>query len=362
MQASVRGIQPRRMCDTVVTTQGTRVRVAQGKPANRPSNGFPMRKQDELLERVARRMEPRMRREFLAAVSSVKLPVGAITDAFEAGNINRVMQLIRDAIGKVPSTAMSESLRATFTAMARPTASGIGISFTLVNPEAVAFAATQSSTLIGGIGENLPAMRRVVASAFTEGKAPRVLAREVERLIGLTPAQTLRVDRFIAGRVEAGLTQARIDTLTRRFSAKLLRQRAVTIARHETIAAGVQGKLATWNTAIAEGIIDPTVTVKVWQTARDDRVCAICIPLDGRIIKVEGGVFNTIPEDKSAQAARTAAGLPARLPRKVAASSRKMDFARVEGPPAHVACRCSVGQKSFTTVSETRAALKRGSI
>lgn len=75
------------------------------------------------------------------------------------------------------------------------------------------------------------------------------------------------------------------------------------IAVTETTRAYSQGNMAAWRES---GV----VTGKEWQTARDDRVCEICAPLNGKIVELEGQF-------------ETSEGL-----------------SNVGEPPAHPGCRC----------------------
>ena len=350
---------------SVIITRGNRdtIRSAQGTPGV-PPLGVPYAKTDDLLERAARRMEPKVAAAFRAAVDRIRasLDIGKLTDLFEKGDVKAAMTLLRTSMALPPEqqAALQDALRSMFAATARPAVAEIGYSFNLVNPVAVKFAAERSSSLISGIGENLPEMRAVIARGIKEGIGPRVLARQVEQLVGLLPVQTGMVSRYYAGRVAAGMTPERASVMTARFAAKLLRRRAVTIARHETIHAGVQGRLEAWRQGIKEGFIDPSVTVVIWRTGKDDRVCSICAPLEGATISIEGGSFDTTSNSEAAQAARVKAGAPPVLSEKVRLSQQKMGFARVEGPTAHIMCRCGVSRKSFHTVAETQEVLARG--
>jgi len=75
------------------------------------------------------------------------------------------------------------------------------------------------------------------------------------------------------------------------------------IAVTEVTRAYSRGNLVAWKES---GV----VSGKEWQTARDERVCQICAPLDGKIVELEGSF-------------QTAEGLD-----------------NVGDPPAHPGCRC----------------------
>ncbi len=77
--------------------------------------------------------------------------------------------------------------------------------------------------------------------------------------------------------------------------------RAATIAATEATRAYAEGALATWRES---GVIDQ----KRWSTARDEIVCPVCRPLDGVTVGLNELFFT--------------------------------DLGEVDGPPAHVNCRC----------------------
>jgi hypothetical protein len=96
------------------------------------------------------------------------------------------------------------------------------------------------------------------------------------------------------------------------YAARLLRQRALTIARTETIGAAVRGQLATWRVGQRSGLL--RAPTKTWIVTPDDRLCRYCRALADREIPLD---------------ARFASGLGS-----------------VDGPPLHPRCRCALGVRS----------------
>lgn len=86
--------------------------------------------------------------------------------------------------------------------------------------------------------------------------------------------------------------------------------RADVIARTEVMRASNQGQLEAWEQATDAGLLTGDET-KEWITTPDDRLCPVCEPLDG--------VNVAMNEDFD------------------------VDGEKVEGPPAHPNCRCTVG-------------------
>lgn len=86
--------------------------------------------------------------------------------------------------------------------------------------------------------------------------------------------------------------------------------RAENIARTETMLASNRGQQLAWDQAIEAGWLTGEEQQE-WITTPDDRLCPICEPLDGQTVPL-GGQF-------------------------------KVDGDRIDGPPAHPRCRCTVG-------------------
>ena len=91
----------------------------------------------------------------------------------------------------------------------------------------------------------------------------------------------------------------------------LIRSRALTIARHETMDAANAGQVELWNQAEAEGLL-PVGLEREWIVTDDRRLCPICRPMKGQR-RLKGNNFVS-----------TFSGL---------------SYAR---PPAHILCRCAI--------------------
>lgn len=105
-----------------------------------------------------------------------------------------------------------------------------------------------------------------------------------------------------------------LEALIRDIQPVFGRQRAEMIASTEVTRAYAEG---TYQAYRQSGIIKRLV----WRTARDERVCPICGPLEGAVVGIEGDFFNRLPQEQQDQL------------------SRRVN-ARFNRPPAHVRCRC----------------------
>lgn len=176
------------------------------------------------------------------------------------------------------------------------------------NALAVQAAETQVATLVRQISlEQQLAIREAVARAMRGLQSAETTASHVRQVIGLTSRMDAALARARETLTAGGLRPAVVERQIARRRAVLLRERAETIARTETIRAASLGQEAAWKAAQANGRLS-VVSVKRWSVTADDRLCPICAPYEGQTAPV-GGLF----------------------PNGTA------------GPPAHPRCRCTMG-------------------
>lgn len=174
------------------------------------------------------------------------------------------------------------------------------------------FAETRVGELITDVTEaTRSTIRRFVEGMFEEGYSARRAATRIRDTIGLTKQGLARLEKWETKQVARGITGEALDASLSRFSRKLIRERALTIARTEGIRAVSEGQSSIWEKAVEGGIL-PQDQEQFWIVTEDSRTCPICLPMDGQTVKV-GESFS--------------AG----------------DGSTVYAPPAHVQCRCARG-------------------
>lgn len=258
---------------------------------------------------------------------------------------------VEDLIGAAQARAVQQDLPK-IQALATQAAGGgmkitgavFGLKFDRVNPAAVSFINRYAFDLIQGINmQQRAGIQKVILDAFKQGGHPREQAKEIVQHIGLLPRQRAALQRRSAQLKAAALKRARPkDFVTggarewwkldpsqkqkvfdqiNRYSDKLLKQRALTIARTETIRASNMGQLEAWKESARQGLIDPANTVRVWITTKDDRTCEFCRPLNGQVVAFEAGEWtSTIKRSDGSVVSYTALT-----------------------PPLHPNCRCAMG-------------------
>jgi SPP1 gp7 family putative phage head morphogenesis protein len=267
------------------------------------------------LRALADRLEPVMRLQVIRALEALQRAVPL--DRLERAILTRDAFAIHDLAGTLPAR-LRPSVRLLDRAHAQAgvvgklalQAAGVGVRFDIANPFAVAAARENGARFVTEVtAETRLALRTVVSRAFTEGIPPREAARLVRPLIGLTSRQAQAVLARRTDLVAAGLSRVAAARDAAAYAAKLLRYRATLIARTEIMRASNDGELSAWREAQRMGLLGRAE--KVWIVTPDDRLCPRCRPLDG---------------------ARAPLGSPFITLR-----------GRLDGPPLHPSCRCTIG-------------------
>ena len=187
--------------------------------------------------------------------------------------------------------------------------------FDMMNPRAQRIAAIIAASLVTNVSNaTMQAMRDVIANAQQFGVSVRDQARSIERILietaGLDARRAQTLIRFrdnqIARGVSSMIVRQRVDDLRNR----MLMDRALVIARTETIDAANAGQVELWNQAREAGEI-PFGMLKEWIATEDSRICPICESLDGQKVPLDQSFvdLNGVHHDR---------------------------------PTAHVMCRCSL--------------------
>ena len=200
--------------------------------------------------------------------------------------------------------------------------------FDVTNMHSVEWASERSATLVTEMTEESKrAIRQTISNGFTQQIQVRQTASILKQTISLTGKQAQAVTslrrrilassgkRIYAGKTAirvpvGGMDATRMQRVLAKYSDRLLRQRAMNIARTETINAANQGQSELWKQAVEKGQLDPN-TKRVWIAALSERTCPICMELNGQ----ERG-FEELWVTPTGE---------------------------VDGPTAHPQCRCTTG-------------------
>ena len=277
-----------------------------------------------LIHAIADKLEPRLRRGFIRAVKDAKskISVGFIERQLVSRNIVAIVAALPwDALTESLGETATTTIRQALTGVGGPTATiasdllGVEIGFSIESPAAVEWLGSYLPRFLEGV-ENVSrdAIAKQLARAFDaeEGFAPSELARRIKRSIGLTDRQLIGMERFEARLIAQEVSPAQIEVRVNRMVQAKIRQRAITIARTETIRAANQGQKLVWEQAVRDGHVTRTAVKQRWMVTPDDRLDEeTCEPMEGQLVGLNESFVTG-----------TGSG--------------------VEGPPAHPRCRCGV--------------------
>jgi hypothetical protein len=224
------------------------------------------------IERIARSYEPALRDAFLTAIRSARsnASIEAIAEAIQSMNPGQAIRAatvgleydkMRDTLADIIEAAGNRTTAAIATEVGP--VRGVQIAgFDVVNPYAVGYARTEVGRLIRGIDmRTREGIQNLIGNAIETGIAPREAAKVIRGQIGLTEFQTDYVMNYQSKLIAEGASN--IDAKVQRYADKVLRQRALTISRSETLRASNAGQQAAWRAAIDQGFLDSDVE-QIW--------------------------------------------------------------------------------------------------
>jgi hypothetical protein len=202
-----------------------------------------------------------------------------MTAAYEALGLNR----IQDAFGDV-----KVAIREAFERAAKKQADEIGLIWDPM-AAAVALAITQQTEmLVSQITASAQSSIEIAfKNAIESGRGTSEAADDILAAIGLFPRQVAALANY-RKQLQAGskLLARRVDRMVDRYAARLLRQRADTIARTSIIDAESAAREAVWRVAVEQGLLDPEQMVE-WLTTSGNP-CAICLEMEGHTRPIDG--------------------------------------------------------------------------
>lgn len=185
----------------------------------------------------------------------------------------------------------------------------------LLQPEILEELATgYSSRLTGQLNETTIDAAVKGFNALVNRKIPAKLAlANILDAYGITNKSVKTLVMILTGNEKSRLSELVLPSVkkmrARRYIESAITDRTTVIGEHEAWNLREQGKLLAWVVAQRKGLISPS-SVKVWETAEDERVCPVCGPLQGRRQSIDQ------PFDSG--------------------------DGKIWSPPVHVNCRCSL--------------------
>lgn len=172
--------------------------------------------------------------------------------------------------------------------------------------------------------EQIKAVRWAVSrAAQMQDMGVDELARVIRPMVGLNRPQTIANMNYYNRLRQQGMNATKAREMSIKYSARQSRYRAHMIARTELAFAFNKGEHEGVQDAINRGLMGPTV--KIWETAGDDRVCDTCRELERQSKR------NPVPFNAGFNI-QTRLNVPG------------ID----QTPPAHPHCRCAIVYKELS--------------
>lgn len=282
-------------------------------------------------------VESNAAREFIRAAreKASRIDIDRLVDLIIAGDVNRIVAITALNVNDIGM--VTEEIRHAMIKAGYLEAIAIGAQFDVLSPGATNWIAKQSSKLIARIDDDTrEAIKGKLSRGLAAGAGPRTTAldiagrinRRTKRreggVIALTDSQAGWVDNMrdeLTGLSEEyfrrrlrdrrfdsvvrrainrdePLTRAQIEAITARYSDSLLRLRAETIARTESIEALNYGRQAALEGAI-DGGLQPKHVTRIWSSSgRDGKTREDHLAMDGQ--EVGWGEPFTFPDGSQA--------------------------------------------------------------
>ena len=294
---------------------------------------------DDILA-AADQAAPGLRAAMQDIFESMKGALPDIEGLLAAGDFDAVTRAISELdIPEDLFNTLQSTLASTAQAAMRPEAAAFGMAFNDVNPRAIRWASRHAAEQIQGIVSTTRAsVNEVITEAVRTGAVnPRVLAAHIESLIGLTKGHARSVDLLFQSMIDNGLDPTFALRRAGTKADKLLRWRAETIARTETIEAANMGQQLVWDEALDTGLLLEG-TKKVWMATGDSRTCRICAVLDGKVVEVRA---DFAVKEQATSFTRDGEEFT------VTATKPLPHPTTTRTPPAHARCRCTMVVEDF---------------
>ena len=248
------------------------------------------------IDRIANRLEPQLRKRFLAAVQASKdrVDIEALARAVQSGNVSQAALAARLNEWPEKYGELAVDLRAGFLAGGQYAyelleGSTYNLRFDLINPYSVSYAQRKLPQIVQAHVEDAKQIIRDIITEAVSGKyTAQTAAQEIRTHIGLTDRYSRAVVKYREELAGEGITGEKLDVKVERYAAKLLRSRAKTIARTEIIQAQVAGQRALWNEGANHGVFNRNTAKLRWNTHEDERTCEFCLAMDGQEIQFGG--------------------------------------------------------------------------
>lgn len=235
----------------------------------------------------ARQAEPAVGKAVLAWLTAIAAAVSlpqlmALLTAGPAGTIAGLLPAVRmPTLPELREPALKEARRALRLVVGRNEPDLLRLRFNILDQRVEQVTEQQVARLVREVDASVQqAIRDVISSAYIRGLHPYDAARQIEKVVGLTSRQAGAVVNLRRSMAEQGVHPAIADRRADEYAARLLRYRSTMIARTETIRALNGARVAGFEQAAEDGLVNSETAKLVWVAT--DGACPECADLDGQ--------------------------------------------------------------------------------
>jgi hypothetical protein len=199
----------------------------------------------------------------------------------------RMDRLFRSAFSDVMEEAGKAEAKRVNKLVVRKQDPPITFAFDLDNPFTEPWIAEHAGVRVAEVSaQGQLAVRAIVEQGFRFNEPPADMARAIldQNGIGLLEREVKAVNGLEGRLRDAGVSETLIDSRTTKYADRLMRERAIRIARTETIQAEGAAIQQSWQTAAESGFVTTTAHKEWIASTGSERTCEICIELDGQIV------------------------------------------------------------------------------
>lgn len=135
------------------------------------------------------------------------------------------------------------------------------------------------------------AIAEIIRRGYADGKTYHEIARELRQQVGLTSRHVEFMRKTAENMMKKGFSQNEIDQYLYKYSQRAVRERARFIAINEISEATTHATYWSTKTAVSRRILSPERHIAFRIITKDDRVCPICLGLEGETRRLPDGTY-----------------------------------------------------------------------
>lgn len=148
----------------------------------------------------------------------------------------------------------------------------IAVAFDHLSPDVVTAIRTMETKVLQTLqAEVRDTVRAFIENGIRDGKNPRVTARQLRDVIGMSPTQEQNAAKYEAKLRAKGLPASRVERMVATYRKRAVVLNAETNARTATLDAYKEGQRLAWKQASDQGIVDAAQLTKTWKGVMDSR-------------------------------------------------------------------------------------------